>query len=190
MAAECPKVNLHALTELKNTTDDAIAPFLKSLGFKQNHTLTDVRLVLGFTACAIAGATFYHDWTAGFEKAKTLTLYAVIAYFVLNTALTWWIMWVEGGKVYVGEKDGVKITLSSSSDKYTPIYRLKITWSLPGDKSQRTAEAKNTFTNWFDTDGFFVAKPFHAFLQTSIPPLAALEKEGDKAVKAKAKGTK
>lgn len=69
----------------------------------------DVRLVFGFTACGIAGLTFYYDWVAGFEAAKLLTLYAVIAYFVLNTALTFWMMFIEGRKVYVGEREGVKV---------------------------------------------------------------------------------
>lgn len=70
-----------------------------------------MRLTIGFTACIIAGITFYYDWTAGFEAAKFWTLYAVVSYFALNTALTWWIMFIEGGKVYVGEKDGVKVNL-------------------------------------------------------------------------------
>ena len=86
-----------------------VIQYMNSLGFKQNHTLTDVRLVIGFTACAIAGATFYYDFTLGFEKTKEYTLYAVVAYFVLNTALTWWIWMVEGGKVYIGERNGVKV---------------------------------------------------------------------------------
>lgn len=72
----------------------------------------DVRLALGFTACSIAGLTFYYDWTAGFEAAKLWTFYAVITYFVFNTALTGWMMFAEGGKVYVGERDGVKVRFS------------------------------------------------------------------------------
>jgi signal peptidase complex subunit 2 len=47
----------------------------------------------------------------GFEDTKKHTLYAVIAYFVLNTVLTWWMWWVEGGKIYVGERNGVKVLL-------------------------------------------------------------------------------
>lgn len=69
----------------------------------------DVRLAIGFTACGIAGLTFYYDWVSGFEAAKLLTLYAVIAYFILNTALTFWMMFVEGKKVYVGERAGVRV---------------------------------------------------------------------------------
>jgi hypothetical protein len=68
-----------------------------------------VHLALGFAACVIAGSTFYYDYTLGFEKAKPWTLYAVIAYFVINSALTWWIWGVEGGRVFVGTKDGIKV---------------------------------------------------------------------------------
>jgi signal peptidase complex subunit 2 len=82
---------------------------MNSLGFKQSNILTDIRLAIGFTACAIAGATFYYDYTLGWDKTKVYTLYAVVAYFTLNTLLTWWIWWVQGGKVYIGERDGVKV---------------------------------------------------------------------------------
>lgn len=104
---------------MENPTD-TYAQYLKSLGFKQSHTLTDVRLAFGFTACTIAGLTFYYDWTAGFEAAKFWTFYAVVAYFILNTALTFWMMFVEGGKVYVGERDGVTVRfhLSPTSKEY------------------------------------------------------------------------
>jgi signal peptidase complex subunit 2 len=82
---------------------------MDSLGFKQSNTLTDIRLAIGFTACAIAGATFYYDYTLGWEKTKQYTLYTVIAYFILNSLLTWWIWWIEGTKVYIGERNGVKV---------------------------------------------------------------------------------
>lgn len=38
-------------------------------------------------------------------------LYAVASYFVLNTLLTYWIWGVEAGTIYMGEKDGIKVTL-------------------------------------------------------------------------------
>lgn len=82
---------------------------MKSLGFKQSNLLIDIRLAVGFTACAICATTFYYDYTLGFEKTKHLTIYAVVAYFTLNTFLTWWMWWVEGGKVFVGQRDGVKV---------------------------------------------------------------------------------
>lgn len=84
---------------------------MKSLGFTQSNTLADVRLAIGFLACALAGVTFYGDYMLGSENenVKYYTVYAVAAYFTLNTFLTWWIWGVEGGKVYIGERDGVKV---------------------------------------------------------------------------------
>lgn len=82
---------------------------MKSLGFQQSHLLTDVRLGLGFAACAIAAATFYFDFTMGFEKTKSYTLYAVLVYFTLNTLLTVWIWWIEGNIVYLGKKGDVTV---------------------------------------------------------------------------------
>ncbi|KAI9838692.1 MAG: hypothetical protein M1819_005006 [Sarea resinae] len=103
--------------DLKNTTDDALPNYLNSLTFTQSHLYTDVRLALGYAAVAIAGATFYFDYRLGFDATKSYTLWAVIAYFLLNTALTVWIWGVEKGKVFVGtSKDGVKvITISLST---------------------------------------------------------------------------
>ncbi|TGZ84042.1 hypothetical protein EX30DRAFT_338608 [Ascodesmis nigricans] len=173
---ERPKANLNAIAELKNTTDDAIAPYMESLGFKQSHLLTDVRLGLGFVACAIAAATFYYDYTLGFEKTKGYTVYAVVAYFVLNTILTVWIWWIEGNTVYLGKKGDVTIKFESSSKKYTPIYELRIV-TTRGKEAPKTAEVQNPYSGWFDQLGFFVPKPFHAFITNSVPLLAKNEPE-------------
>lgn len=89
--------------DLKNTTDDALPNYLHSLKFKQIHTQTDVRLVLGYSAVVIAGALFYFDWKFGWEASKPYTLPAVVAYFLLNGAFSYWLWFVEKGVVYEGE---------------------------------------------------------------------------------------
>lgn len=94
---------LNTNLDLKNTTDDALPNYLTSLKFKQSHFLTDVRLTLGYSAVAIAGITFYFDYMHGWDKTKVGTLWAVIAYFILNGALTYWIWGVEKGKIFTGE---------------------------------------------------------------------------------------
>lgn len=92
-------------TDLKNTTDDALPNYLTSLKFKQSHTLTDVRLALGYSAVIIAAITFYADYKLGWDKTKYWTFWAVLVYFTLNGALTFWIWGVEKGKVFAGEID-------------------------------------------------------------------------------------
>lgn len=104
------KVSLYNLTELKTTTDDALAPILTSLPktykFTQSHYYTNVRLALGYVAVTIAGLLFWADWKLGWEGTKVYTLPACVAYFVLNSALTYWIWAVESGKVFVGTREG------------------------------------------------------------------------------------
>ena len=95
--------------DLKNTTDDALPNYLTSLKFRQSHFLTDVRLSIGYAAVSIAGVTFYLDYKLGWDKTKDLTLWAVIAYFLLNGALTYWIWGIEKGKVFSGEREGTLV---------------------------------------------------------------------------------
>jgi len=88
--------------DLKNTTDDALPNYLHSLKFRQIHTQTDVRLILGYVAVLISGALFYFDWKFGWEASKPYTAPAVAAYFVLNGAFSYWLWFVEKGVVYEG----------------------------------------------------------------------------------------
>jgi hypothetical protein len=88
--------------DLKNTTDDALPNYLHSLKFRQLYTQTDIRLALGYLAVAISGALFYFDWKYSWEASKPYTLPAVLAYFALNGAFSYWLWWVERGVVYEG----------------------------------------------------------------------------------------
>ena len=102
-------------SDLKNTTDDALPNYLHSLKFKQIHTQTDVRLALGYSAVVIAGVLFYFDWKLGWEATKPYTAPAVVAYFLLNGAFSYWLWFVEKGVVYEGEGKTGKVRSSSPS---------------------------------------------------------------------------
>ena len=95
--------------DLKNTTDDALPNYLTSLNFSQSHFLTDIRLCLGYCAVMIAAFTFYFDWKLGWDMTKNVTVWAVVAYFILNGALTAWIWEVEKGKVFLGDLNGAQV---------------------------------------------------------------------------------
>ena len=84
--------------------------YLSSLQFKQDRRRGDVRLLLGYSAVAIAAVLFYFDWKLGWEVTKPYTAPAVAAYFVLNAAFTYWIWAVEKGCIYEGTgKHGEKV---------------------------------------------------------------------------------
>lgn len=98
------------IADLKNATDDALAPYLTTLprpyAFKQEHYTTNIKLVLGYTAVLIAGVLFYADWKLGWDATKAYTGPACVAYFLLNGALTYWIWAVEAGTVFAGVREG------------------------------------------------------------------------------------
>lgn len=107
-------IELTLALDLKNTTDDALPTYLTRppLQFKQSNFETDVRLALGYTAVVIAGALFYYDWTQGWESSKPYTAPAVVIYFILNAAFTYWIWGIEKGTIFVGfAKSGEKVGL-------------------------------------------------------------------------------
>ena len=114
-----------ASSDLKNSTDDALAPYLTTLPppykFIQDHTHTNVKLAIGYITVAIAGILFYADYKLGWDKTKDATAVACVVYFILNGFLTYWIWKVEAGKVFVGIREGgqkvrhVAVTLTIQS---------------------------------------------------------------------------
>ncbi|KAF2197806.1 hypothetical protein GQ43DRAFT_190151 [Delitschia confertaspora ATCC 74209] len=171
------KISVNSLSDLKNTTDDALPNYLTSLRFRQSHSKTDVRLALGFSAVAIAGTLFYFDWKHGWDVTKPYTLPAVIAYFVLNTVFTAWVYLVEGGSVFEGEGKSGRIKISSSVKKHIPIYNLSVTFQPTPYSSNppQTIKIRAPFTRWFSSDGYFIAKPFQQWLASEIPVVGAAD---------------
>ncbi|KAF5013748.1 hypothetical protein FDECE_289 [Fusarium decemcellulare] len=168
MANAAEKISVYNLADLKNTSDDAIPNYLNSLKFRQSHTLTDVRLALGYSAFAIAAACFVWDYKLGFESTKLYTAVAVAVYTLINTALTVWITFREKGVIYEGTSpSGEKISITSSTKKNVPIYNLSITVTDNNSKSS-VLKISKPFTGWFDETGQFVAIPFQELLATSV----------------------
>ncbi|KAI1647824.1 SPC25-domain-containing protein [Daldinia loculata] len=166
------RISVHNLADLKNTSDDAIPNYLNSLKFKQDHRLIDTRLALGYGAFAIAAACFAWDYKLGFEATKYYTAAAVAVYALLNAILTYWIGFVEKGTVYQGvAPDGSKISISTSTKKNVPVYNVKITVT-PKNGAPETIELARPFTEWFDVQGHFIARPFQTVFATAVPLIA------------------
>ncbi|OCT48669.1 putative signal peptidase complex component [Cladophialophora carrionii] len=183
MASPPQKVSLDSSNDLKNATDDALAPYLTSLPkpytFKQDHFTTNIRLALGYTAVLIAGALFYADWKLGWDATKAYTGPACVSYFVLNGILTYWIWAVEAGTVFSGVREGgQRLTLRSSTQKYVPEYKLKVTYSAPSTgKNWEDKEITGKFTQWFNTHGYLQHKEFQQWLNSNIDVLKTAQAE-------------
>jgi signal peptidase complex subunit 2 len=171
MANSSESISLYNLSDLKNTSDDAIPNYLNSIKFKQVHTLTDVRLALGYGAFAISAACFLWDYKFGFDDTKYYTAVAVAVYTVVNGILTLWMSEVEKGNIYQGEApSGEKISIASSTKKFDPVYRLKVTVTSKSSAAKpQTYEINRPFNEWFDVAGRFIAAPLQEILATSVP---------------------
>ncbi|KAH8591988.1 microsomal signal peptidase 25 kDa subunit-domain-containing protein [Bisporella sp. PMI_857] len=178
------KISVHSLSDLKNTTDDALPAYLNSLSFKQSHILNDVRLALGYSAFILCAVTFYWDYTWGFESTKFYTAISVATYALINTVLTYWIFYVEKGTVYDGTlKSGERIKIASETKKHVPKYNLKVTTWANKDAPGVTRKVEGEFRQWFDAKGYFVAQPFQELLASNVAligkadPARAVKKE-------------
>ncbi|KAL2159237.1 hypothetical protein VTH06DRAFT_2670 [Thermothelomyces fergusii] len=170
MAASQDKITLYNLADLKNTSDDALANYLNSIGFTQSHRLTDVRLALGYSAFALAAACFAWDYRYGFEATKYLTAAAVAAYTMLSGALTAWMACVERGTVYVGtSRDGAEtVRISTSARKNVPEYVVAVEITRK-DGGREETKFSRPFAEWFDASGRFVAAPFQTLFASTVP---------------------
>jgi len=168
------KISPYNLADCKNTTDDALQNYLKSLKLRQSHFYTDVRLALGFTAVIISAINFAFDYKLGFEKTKYWTAAAVVVYFVLNGAFTYWMWAVEKDIIFTGEWKNQKITISSKTKKNDPTYYLAVrnTWTSSNTQQDTEAAIEAPFMQWFTADGYFVAKPFQHWLASNVPLIA------------------
>jgi len=169
------KISVHSLPDLKNTSDDALPTYLNSIGFKQSHTLSDTRLVIGYLAFAICAATFTWDYKLGFADTKYYTAAAVAVYALLNGVLTFWIWGVEKGTVYVGVKDGRKIEIATSTTKHVPTYNVTFTEHSPKSKSPTITKTARPFSEWFDAEGHFHTIPFQEMLATKSTLIGAAD---------------
>ncbi|KAI1288906.1 microsomal signal peptidase 25 kDa subunit-domain-containing protein [Xylaria venustula] len=166
------RISVHNLADLKNTSDDAIPNYLNSLKFKQDHSLIDTRLALGYSAFAIAAACFLWDYKLGFENTKLYTAVAVALYSLVNGALTIWISFGEKGIVYQGTApNGTKVSVSTSTKKNEPIYHVTVEVKPKGSGANKIEFARS-FTEWFDVQGHFVALPFQTMFATTVPLIA------------------
>ncbi|PYI18854.1 putative signal peptidase complex component [Aspergillus japonicus CBS 114.51] len=176
-SAEAPKVPVYSSNDLKSTTDDALAPHLTTLPqpyrFTQDNTMLNVRLLLGYSAVAIAGFTFYADRMLKWEATRSPWILAAVAsYFILNSLLTYWIWAVEAGEVFRGKrKSGETIVIRSSVKKHSPLYKLKVQYTSPAGKVIQEKEIETSFTKWFAADGTFHIQPLRDWLASEIEVL-------------------
>ena len=80
---------------------------MKSINYVQSHTLTDIRLILGYAAVLAVAAAAYYEYKVGFQQAKAWSMLSVGIYFLLNGGLYIWTTYIESDTIYVGKKGDI-----------------------------------------------------------------------------------
>ena len=144
------KISPHSLPDLKNTSDDALGNYLRGLGFAQDNTKLDTRLIIGYTSVIIAGATFAADYKLGWEVTKTWTAVAVAAYAILNGAYTYWMCAVEKGVVFEGAHKGKRVRPDLAGGMYVghPYSRRVLDIDSEQDEEIRPNVLPHSFESW------------------------------------------
>lgn len=76
----------------------------------------------------------------------------------------------------------VQLTLKSSTQKYTPSYKLKVSYEAPSGKKWEDKEIEGSFTQWFNTHGYLQKKELQSWLAENIEVLGVAQKEGKAAI--------
>ena len=77
----------------------------------------------------------------------------------------------------------LQISIASHTRKYDPTYRLTVNISSSRTATPKTLEISSPFTRWFDTDGYFVAKPFQQWLASEVQMIGEADPKNAEAAK-------
>ncbi|KAJ1677222.1 hypothetical protein EV182_006627, partial [Spiromyces aspiralis] len=102
---EATVATIYNLSELKATCDDALRKYFEKKGFKERHTHTDVKLLLGYTGVIFCMADFLYSWKRPFKSTKWFS-YISVTMFSLMTILTMlYSFFVQRDTFYVGHSE-------------------------------------------------------------------------------------
>lgn len=69
------------------------------------------------------------------------------------------------------------MTLKSSTQKYKPTYKLKVTYEAPSGKKWEDKEIEGSYTQWFNAYGYLQPKELQAWLASNIEVLGIAQNE-------------
>ncbi|KAI5288052.1 hypothetical protein KEM52_001321, partial [Ascosphaera acerosa] len=166
---------VRAPSDLKSTTDDAVAAILSSpklpaaQRLTATHTKSDVHLLLGYAAVAIGAVSFWADRKYDFHTTYPYIAIAVCVYFALNLALTGWVWLVEKGCIFEGvNAEGDKIEVFSYAQRHSPRYQLRVKCVSKGGEVLQDQVAEKEFNEWFSCDGVLQRESLQAWLVSAI----------------------
>lgn len=163
-------VDLGDATAIKRTLDDVAAQEVLSSGFREDHTVSNLKICLGiFTCCWALLAQFYpkkypHNW-----HVLVLCLVCYIACTAVLNALIWFVE--RDSFLFTRKPQGQQAALSllSLMPKYQDVYTLQLqSRDTLTSKPRMVAELKKSVTSYFDGEGSLLEAAFRHDVQQAL----------------------
>ncbi|KAJ1739229.1 hypothetical protein LPJ68_004862 [Coemansia sp. RSA 1086] len=174
-------VNTSSVSELRVACDNGLREFLKSRGYEEMHTHTDVKLVLGYLGALFCAIDFAYSWKYPFSQTKWFSYISVSVYAVTSALALVYSYAVQRDTFFVGynKAKGHIVSAGSRSKQNDPTYRLTLTTRPirgrqdPPVFNSKPVELKQPFTAWFYSDGEFDSDKFNEDIDSAISTLLA-----------------
>lgn len=161
-----------AAGEFREALDDAfIRVVTTDYEFVEDHTHSNIRLLLGYLACFVMGYGTLVSMQVHFEDCKFELFLSVMGYIILNFAMTQYTSLVEKDTIFVGHNKqlGLTVQLNSEFLRFSELYRLTITLR----KSDNTVKESiykidSRLGMFFDIDGYLAAESVVAEVAEAI----------------------
>ncbi|XP_024519463.1 probable signal peptidase complex subunit 2 [Selaginella moellendorffii] len=163
-AAAVKKVNLSDHFAIKRMLDETVSEVIGDMGFKENVTVSNMKLGLGFLACLVALAAQLYP--KKFPENKPVLLVCIALYVVLNLAIQAIVYFKEKNNIVVtypfpGSFTSTGLAISSKLPRHSPKYTLRIASADPGHISAHSpVEFTKSVTKWFSSEGVFAEALF------------------------------
>ncbi|KAF2075752.1 hypothetical protein CYY_002934 [Polysphondylium violaceum] len=153
------QVTLYDSLSMKQTLDDAVVKYITDkLGYKQNHKMNYIKVLLGFIGCCLAAlAQFY---PVPFPQNKPILIVCVFFYAIISTILYYINMFIQKDYIVfaVKESNEKEIQVSSTLPRYDPNYTIKIEYRNISTPTPITFT--KSIDQYFDIKGYFVQDKF------------------------------
>jgi hypothetical protein len=178
-AEEVRLTNLYDQPALKHAVDDAVVHYLADVGFEEDYHSSNVKLALGFTACALGALAQF----APLPHPKVVPLLAVCAvlYFALSSAMQYIISYVDRDRIMVSKdhRRGLNpnqfypaIAAASSMPKLELDYTLTLSYLDEAKYRDAAGSSSRSVTfsvaEVFDASGLLLRRPLHRKLRRVV----------------------
>eukprot|EP00002_Diphylleia_rotans_P030601 TRINITY_DN6305_c0_g1_i1.p1 TRINITY_DN6305_c0_g1~~TRINITY_DN6305_c0_g1_i1.p1 ORF type:complete len:235 (+),score=59.33 TRINITY_DN6305_c0_g1_i1:73-777(+) len=167
------KVNVYDHGSVREILDSAVAQVMDELGYAEDFTYWDQRLILNTVASLFAVAAYAITWIDEYEIKYTTV--GVAIYYCISYYMSYYAPWSNMDIVYCSKKLSEKtsgITFSSEFPMFSDVYTLIGTFS-PNSGKTLTQEIEQSICVYFTEDGEFLHDAFKADVESVISILTA-----------------